>query len=90
MSEAVIALPGDFRRLTGGEEGILTEEGKCLQELVKLMISKAAGIRITGALAYDLGCMALGEVDARISTSVKFVDVAAGICLINSIHGKIT
>lgn len=100
LSDAVVALPGDFRRLIS-EAGEAFPEGPRRQErqemeaerlgkLVKYISTKAASIRITGALAYDLGCLALGEVDARISTSAKLVDVAAGVCLIRSLGGKVT
>lgn len=82
LSEAVVALPGDLRRLKHEDERVT--------ELLKCIIDKAAGIRITGALAYDLGCLALGEIDARISPSAKLVDVAAGICLVEAIGGKVT
>ncbi len=48
------------------------------------------GIRIAGALAYDLACMALGELDVRISMHAKPVDVAAGAYLLEKAGGCIT
>ncbi len=47
-------------------------------------------MRITGALAYDLACIAIGELGARVSLDAKTVDVAAGAFLITQAGGKIT
>jgi fructose-1,6-bisphosphatase/inositol monophosphatase family enzyme len=59
-------------------------------EIIAKVARKVAGIRVTGALAYDLACLVLGEIDARISTSAKLVDVAAGACLIRRNKGVVT
>jgi myo-inositol-1(or 4)-monophosphatase len=80
LHEAVVALPGDLRRL----RGLGTDD------VVAKLLSHVAGIRVSGALAYDLACIALGEIDARISTSVKFVDVAAAVFLLEGAGGRVS
>ncbi len=47
------------------------------------------GVRISGALGYDLACMALGELDARVSLHAKPVDVAAGALLVHQAGGVV-
>lgn len=85
LSDAVVALPGDFGRLKkGGKQGDLAIR------LVRRLSDRAGCIRITGALAYDLACLVMGEIDARLSTSAKLVDVAAGVLLVRSCGGKVT
>lgn len=80
IEDAVIALPGDLRRLraTG------------LDRLYAALLPRAAGIRVTGALAYDLASLAMGEIDARVSTFAKTVDVAAGQRLVEQAGGIVT
>ncbi|MBK7830358.1 inositol monophosphatase family protein [Nannocystis sp.] len=80
LEEAVIGLPGDLRRLrTTG-----------VDRLFSAILPRVAGIRVTGALAYDLAALAMGEIDARISTSAKTVDVAAGLFLVEQAGGIVT
>lgn len=81
LSEAVVALPGDMQRLK--------DNGKMLS-ILSAIASRARWIRVTGSLAYDLACLALGEFDARISTSVERNDAAAGAFLVRGMHGKVT
>ncbi len=80
LSDAVVALPGDLRRLGGTP----------VRDVFGRVLNRVAGVRVTGALAYDLACLALGEIDARISSSVKLVDVAAGIRLVRGMGGLVT
>jgi len=80
LEEAVVALPGDLWRLRHTP----------IESLVARILSQASAVRITGALAYDLACLALGEIDARISTSPKLVDVAAGVYLVRAVGGIVT
>lgn len=80
LSEAIVALPGDLRKL----------RGTFVKSLIQQVLNEAAFIRITGTLAYDLASLALGEIDARISTAPKLVDVAAGIHLIEGIGGVVS
>lgn len=80
IEDAIVGLPGDLRRL----------RGTGVERLVNNLVDRAAGLRITGALAYDLACLSLGEIDARLSTSAKLHDVAAGVQLVRSIGGRVT
>ncbi len=48
------------------------------------------GLRISGALGYDLALIALGELDARVSLGAKPVDVAAGIIIVEQLGGVVT
>jgi myo-inositol-1(or 4)-monophosphatase len=78
--DMVIALPGDLKKLENTPTAIN----------IKKIIDNFGIIRITGALAYDLGCLALGEIDGRISLSVKPEDAAAGVYLIRKTGGYVT
>jgi fructose-1,6-bisphosphatase/inositol monophosphatase family enzyme len=80
LAGAVLALPGDIGRLRETD----------LDSVMRGLVSKSNAIRVTGALAYDLACMALGEIDARISTSAELVDIAAGVPLVKATGGKVT
>lgn len=80
LSDAVIGLPGDLRRLRSTR----------VEKLFMALLHRVAGVRVTGALAYDLACLAMGEIDARISTSAKTVDVAAGLHLVEQAGGIVT
>lgn len=77
VADATVALPGDMRRLPKDS----------LLPILEKICARAASVRITGALAYDLACLALGEIDARVSTLAKLVDVAAGAMLVKSAGG---
>lgn len=80
LDAAVVALPGDLRRLRDTPAA----------PLVAAISERAASVRITGALAYDLASLAMGEIDARLSTSAKLVDVAAGVLLVSRAGGVVT
>ena len=84
LKGAIVALPGDMARL---RKKPTTHD---LQRIMSELISEALAIRVTGALAYDLACLALGEIDARISTSAQLVDAAAGVLLVRETHGVVT
>lgn len=48
------------------------------------------GVRITGAIAYDLACLSIGELVARVSLRAKPVDAAAGAFLVEQAGGVVT
>ncbi len=81
LADALIGLPGDFRAGT---------RPPLLAALFQRLSRQAGGVRITGALAYDLGAMALGELHGRLSTQAKVVDVAAGAFLLSRAGGVVT
>lgn len=86
LSDAFVCLPGDICKLSGlkgGSDGILLELFKSLPQNIR-------GLRVTGALAYDLASLALGEIDIRISTHAKDTDVAAGALLVRQVGGVVT
>lgn len=80
LKDATVAVPGDLRKLRDTP----------IEALMQEVLQQFASIRITGALAYDLAALALGEIDARISTCCKLVDIAAGIQLVESIGGAVS
>jgi len=57
---------------------------------ISKLIYRVEGFRISGALGYDLGCLAIGEILARLSYKAKPVDVAAGAYIIQKMDGKVT
>lgn len=81
LEDAIIGIPGDFRK---------QKDAFLPLRSVEKLARKVRGIRITGALAYDLAAIALGELDARISLSAKAVDVAASVILIREVQGIVT
>ena len=92
LEKATIAMPGDIRKLTSQKKKADEADATMLdiKKVIDLFIAKCDTVRITGALGYDLCTLALGEIDARISTSAKVEDVACGILLIELIGGRIT
>lgn len=58
--------------------------------LVGFFVGKAEGIRISGALAYDLGTLALGELHSRFSFGGTPWDIGAGALLIQALGGVVT
>ncbi len=78
---ALAGMPGDIRA---------PEDATTFHGLFGGLASHFEGIRIAGALGYDLACMALGELDARISLHAKPVDVAAGAFLVTHTGGRVT
>ena len=79
--QSILGLQGDM--CPGGNPEILSS---------LFLQSLRAGYfpRITGALAYDLATMALGEMSIRISMCPKLVDIAAGIPIIQKNGGIAT
>jgi myo-inositol-1(or 4)-monophosphatase len=80
LLEATVAIPGDLLKLEAEER----------QFDIAPLRGKVGNIRCFGALAYDLAVLALGEIDVRISTSAKLVDVAAGVLLVTRSGGVVT
>lgn len=70
LSNAIVAVSGDLRR---NGPGFRTK----FLDIMNSLVPEVEAFRITGALAYDLAGMALGEISARISLQCKEVDVAA-------------
>jgi len=81
LEDAIVGIPGDLRK---------QKDTFLLLRSVEKLARKVRGIRVTGALAYDLAAIALGELDARISLSAKAVDVAAGVILVREVQGIVT
>jgi myo-inositol-1(or 4)-monophosphatase len=81
LSKALVGIPGDIYDEQNAD--------KLLHAIHKL-IYRVEGFRISGALGYDLGCMAIGEIIARLSYKAKPVDVAAGAYIIQKTGGKVT
>ncbi len=75
---ALVGMAGDFR--APGDAAVFSA-------LFAGLATRFEGIRIAGALAYDLACMALGELDGRVSLHAKPVDVAAGAFLVSHVGG---
>lgn len=83
LRTATVAVPGDVARLSAEHREFdlsPLQDGN----------SGAGRLRISGALAFDLARLALGEIDARVSTSAKLVDVAAGVLLVKRSGGVVT
>lgn len=73
LDRALVGLAGDIRADT--DAALFTHHfGR--------LANRFEGVRIAGALGYDLACMALGELDARLSHFAKPVDIAAGAFLV--------
>jgi myo-inositol-1(or 4)-monophosphatase len=81
LDRAYIGIPGDTRKNNQGEN---------LLAMWQQLHAHVEGFRISGALAYDLGTMVLGELSARLSRNMKAVDVAAGVFLLRHTGGKVT
>lgn len=81
LEGALVGVPGDVRK-----ERHLAR----LKEIVGGLVDTVEGFRVSGALAYDLASMALGEMDARFSLSPKAVDCAAGVFLVSHLGGTVT
>jgi len=81
LSESLVGLPGDFRP---------DVDPPRLARFIGALAGRVGGVRVTGSLAYDLGCIVLGELAARLSTSPKPVDVAAGAVLVERAGGVVT
>jgi myo-inositol-1(or 4)-monophosphatase len=65
-------------------------QGPALARLFTRLSTVVEGIRISGAIAYDLAAMALGEVHGRVSFAPKPVDVAAALSIVAAISGIAT
>ena len=83
LDGAVIGLPGELKK-----NGSFNEFE--LFQLTKRLFKAVAAVRITGALAYDLACMSLGEMSARVSFRCKTVDIAAGAFIVEHTGGMVT
>ncbi len=81
LDRALVGIPGDIR------PGFTAAD---FFSLTRRIVPFVEGVRISGALAYDLAGMALGELAARISFSAKPVDVAAGVYLLKKVGGVVT
>lgn len=80
--------PDPGRSLAGmGGDIRAPEDVEVFGRLFGALAAGFEGVRIAGALAYDLACMALGELDARVSLHAKPVDVAAGAFLVERAGG---
>lgn len=86
LSKAIVSLPGDYLRLRS-ETNPASKYFKTLETLVCSLPWKAAGVRASGALAYDLVWLALGRLDARVSTSSTAADIAAARILVEEAGG---
>lgn len=80
-SRALLGLPGALQPGHGAP---------VVRELLARLEGVVEGVRVTAALGYDLGLIALGELDARLSLAAKPVDVAAGAFLVQQLGGVVT
>lgn len=85
ISDAFVSLPGDIKKLRN-----IGEDDDILYSIICLFAKSSRIIRISGALAYDLATLALGEIDVRISTFTKDIDAAAGAILVRQSGGVVT
>ncbi|MBS0198550.1 MAG: hypothetical protein JSR77_17505 [Planctomycetes bacterium] len=83
LSKAFVAVPGDFIKMSDEEQAVC-------RVLLQNAAQFAAGIRISGALAFDLAGLALGELGVRVSHKLKPWDVAAGVAIIRALGGWVT
>lgn len=81
LSKSLVGIPGETNPKENREK---------LTGAISKLINKIEGFRISGAVGYDLGAMAMGELDARLSYDVKPVDVAAGAYIVMKVGGKVT
>lgn len=81
LSGALIAVKGDVRS---------RGDSRAVRLVVEALAERVEGFRITGAVAYDLACVALGEVAARISVAAKIMDLAAGAFIVAHTGGTVT
>lgn len=81
LRDTLVGIQGDFQKF---------KRRRILPSLVASLVEEVDGIRVTGALTYDLATLALGELGARISFAAKTVDVAAGVLLITNNGGVVT
>lgn len=81
LDRALVGLPGALQPGHGAET---------VRAVMARLDGQVEGLRISGALGYDLACIALGELDARLSLAAKPVDVAAGVPLIHALGGIVT
>ncbi len=72
-----------------GELRVASQAQKAAR-LVGFMVGRAEGIRISGALAYDLATLALGELHGRFSYGGTPWDIAAGALLIERLGGVVS
>jgi len=86
LEDAIVAVPGDLHRLEAEDPHGL---GARTAELVRIVSGKARAIRISGSIAYDLASLALGQIDARISTHATPADVAAGSLIVRKVGGVV-
>lgn len=80
-SLALLGLPGALQPGHGAP---------LFRRLLADLAETVEGVRVTGALGYDLALIALGELDARISLAAKPMDVAAGAFLVAHLGGVVT
>ncbi|MES1147207.1 MAG: inositol monophosphatase family protein, partial [bacterium] len=94
LEKVRVSLPGDVKKLEGKAElKRATDSGVTpldLFDLFERIVPEVGTIRISGALGYDLCALALGELDARISTNAKIEDIAPGIALLKCRGGVVT
>ncbi|MCK6507100.1 inositol monophosphatase [Myxococcota bacterium] len=77
----LVGLPGELR---------VADEARAIARLYGALVGRVEGIRVTGALGYDLATVALGELHARASLGAKPMDVAAGVLLVRRLGGVAT
>ncbi len=81
LDHALVCIQGDIRS---------QRDTEAFRQVAWALVHSVEGFRITGALAYDLACVALAEVSARISLTAKPVDTAAGAFIITQGGGTVT
>ncbi|NOY26642.1 MAG: inositol monophosphatase [Oligoflexia bacterium] len=79
--QALIGLPGELR---------VESDARAFGRMYSHLVGRVEGIRVSGALAYDLATVALGELHGRASLAAKDVDVAAGALIVARLGGVVT
>lgn len=77
----LVGLPGELR---------VADQAQAVARLYAALVGRVEGIRVSGALGYDLATVALGELHARASLGAKPMDVAAGVLLVQRLGGIVT
>lgn len=79
--KGLIGITGELRAASQAQQAA---------RLFGYLVGRAEGVRISGALAYDLATLALGELHGRYSFGGSPWDIAAGALLIERLGGVVT
>jgi hypothetical protein len=80
LKTAWCSVPGDFKDPSSSEK---------VRGLITNVAAKCQYLRITGAAAFDLASLALGELDVRLSFSVDDADMFAATMFVRALGGVV-